>query len=231
MDKTQKKSENATADKSHKRANIIVAVVVGVAALILIAIAVLNIVRVNPTRDISKPKYYTLYDLGSTEQIASNSEVQSKIGVAVDDMQFSVMSAILQWQWDYSYNFKRNDAGEKIELDAAGVKDISATTSEYMVEFVYETVGIKDGAIDYASAQSLEVDGETVYFDRLKVRIGNTDGKVGTISLYPYLSVRINNESDVDGVSSDSYRVTGINVRANTSTAYNALKDLIAAVA
>ena len=112
------------------------------------------------------------------------------------DMRFSIMSAMLQWKWDYSYNFKRNADGEKVKLSAVDVKNVTATSTEYMVEFVYPRVDVIDDKLDYDSAQSITVDGEKVYFDRVKVLIGNSNGEVGTISLYPYLSARIDNASD-----------------------------------
>lgn len=228
MENNEKKINIFSRENPHRVANIIVVAVVSLAALILIAIGVLCAVDIDPTHDMEKPSYYNLYDLNSEERISSNTEVQSRIGVAVGDMKFSVMSAILQSHWNYSYQFKRNSSGERIELSASDIAHIGATSDEYMVELVYPTVGIKDGEIDYASAKSIKVDGETVYFDRVKMLIGNTDGKVGTISLYPYLSVRLDNQSDIPEIASDSYTITGVNIRANTSSAYNALKSLIA---
>ncbi|MCM1368026.1 MAG: hypothetical protein NC184_04370 [Roseburia sp.] len=226
MAKSSIKSENITVVNSHRKANIAVIIVVSIAALILIAITVLSFVRVDPIRGLEEPTYYNFYDLDSTECDPTNSESQSKIRVAMEDMKFSVMSAVLQWKWDYSYNFKRNSSDEKISISADAVKAISATTSEYMVEYVYSPVKIENGVIDYSTAQSLKVDGETVYFDRVKVLVGDTDGKVGTISLYPYIYARLDNDAEDEDLASDTYEVTGINVRANTSDAYAAFKDL-----
>ncbi len=228
MARKDKTSDNVTVTKvSHRKANIAVIIVVSIAALILIAIAVLCAVKVDPMRDIAAPKYYRLYDLNSAEVLPTNTETESKIGVALDDMDFNVMSAVLQWHWDYSYNFKRTSSDSKLEMTGAEVKAVKATETEYMVEFVYDDVPIVDGALDYSAAQKLKVDGETVYFDRLKILIGNTAGKVGLISMYPYISARIDNQSDVEGIESDTYRVTGINVRANTSSAFVALEDIV----
>lgn len=230
MAKYTKKSANGsvTVTNTHRKANIAVIIVVSIAVLILVAVAVLSAVRVDPTKKLGEPERYDFYDLNSTRATSTNKEIQSKLDIAMGDMRFSVMSAILQWKWDYSYNFKRNADGEKIKLSAADIKNISATATEYMVEYVYAPVGVVDDKLDYAAAQSFEVDGETVYFDRVKVLVGNTDGEVGIISLYPYLSARIDNASDIDGIASDTYEITGINVRANTAKAYSALKDLAA---
>lgn len=226
MAKTTIKSDSVTVVNTHRKANIAVIVVVSIAALILIAIAVLSFVRVDPVSGLDEPEYYNFYDLGSSTCESTNAEAQSKIKVAMDDMKFSVMSAVLQWKWDYSYNFKRNSSDEKISISASEVADIHASSKEYMVEYVYAPVKIENGVIDYSTAHSLKVDGETVYFDRVKVLIGNTDGKVGTISLYPYIYARLNNQAEDEGLASDTYTVTGINVRANTSSAYAAFKDL-----
>lgn len=231
MSKTKKtNSDNITVVNSHRKANIAVIIVVGIAVAILVAIAVLSAVRVDPVRGLERPSYYNFYDLSASSAESAPSDVQSKISVATQDMKFSVMSAVLQWKWDYSYNFKRNASGEKVELDSDAVRALSATSSEFMIEYVYPSA-VVGGEIDYAKAQSLKVDGETIYFDRVKVLIGDSEGKVGTISLYPYLHDAIGNEFDKDNpLASDVYKVTGINVRANTSKAFAAFKDLAAAL-
>ncbi len=229
MAKTEK-SNNVTVVKSHRKANIAVIIIASITALVLITIAVLCAVRVDPTRDIAEPDHYDFYDLSSTSVEPSHPDTPSKIRAALDDMDFSVMTAILQWRWDYSYNFKRNANGDKIEMTADDVASIGATATEYMIEYVYTTVTPENGKLDMSKAQSMKVDGETVYFDRLKMVIGNTSGSVGTISLYPYLSFRIKNESDIDDLASDTYKITGINVRADTTKAYAALKDLAASL-
>ncbi len=229
MSKTEKKSKNVSVTKTgaHRKANIAVIIVVSIAALILIAIAVLCSVKVDPMRDINAPEWYEFYDRGKTEREASDEARQSKIKAALGDMKFSVMNGILQGHWDYSYNFKRNSSKEKIELSAEEVKAVSSNANEFMIELVYKPVAIDDnGNIDYSTAQSLEVDDETVYFDRLKILIGDTAGKVGTISLYPYIDARIDRtQTDNENLSSETYKVTGINVRADTTNAYAALVE------
>ncbi|MCH5161025.1 MAG: hypothetical protein J1G04_03240 [Clostridiales bacterium] len=227
MAKKVQESNNVTVtnSKTHRRANIAVIIVVSIAAFILIAIAVLCSVKVNPTRDISEPIRYEFYDRGKTEREGMDQTRQSKIKAALGDMKFSVMNGILQGHWDFSYNFKRNAAKEKIELSASDVKAVASDADKFMIEFVYNPVKIgADGNIDYSTAQSIKVDGETVYFDRLKVLIGNTDGRVGEIELYPYIDARIDRtQTDNENLSSETYFVTGINVRADTTKAYAAL--------
>ena len=132
----------------------------------------------------------------------------------------------MQWNWDYSYNFVRNAKGEKIEMKADEIDEISATSTAYMVEYVYDQVKIEQGVVDNATAQSLKVDGETVYFDRLKVVIDNSDGGVGEIYLYPYIYDRVTNFMADGGVTRATYRITAIKVRANTTSAYAALGEL-----
>ena len=70
------------------------------------------------------------------------------------------------------------------------------------------------------------MDGETVYFDRVKILIGNTAGKIGTISIYPYIYSRLSNVTDDPEFSSETYKVTGINVRADTTKTYAALGEI-----
>ncbi len=229
MAKTENSNKNIEVVKSHRKANIAVIIVVSIAVLILIAVAVLSLVKVDPVSDLEEPEFYYFYDHNaSLPQVASDDGSQSKIRTALGDMKFTVMSAILQWNWDYSYNFKRNSAGDKIEVGMTDFKNIVASDSEYMIEYVYEQIPVVDGKLDYSKAHSLEVDGETVYFDRIKMLIGDTAGTVGTISFYPYIFARYDNQSDIEGLSSETYKVTGINVRAESTNAYATLKELAA---
>lgn len=228
--KTTMANGNVTVERSHKAANIAVIIIVSLAVLILVAVAVLNLVHVDPVDKLAKPERYDFYDVGSGTVESGGQETQSRVDAAVNDMKFSVMDAVLQWKFGYDYTFKRNGNGDKYAVTSGDIKALTGASDEYMVEFVYKTVVVDDGVIDYSTAQSVTVEGETVYFDRVKVLIGNSNGEVGTISLYPYLSVRIDNSSDIDGLASDTYEVTGINMRANTTTAYAALKELAEAL-
>ncbi|MDE6401529.1 MAG: hypothetical protein K2L54_02850 [Clostridiales bacterium] len=227
------KSGSVTVVGSHKKANIIVSIVVGIAALILIAVAVLCAVRVDPLDGLKRPERYDLYKVGTSSPVSTNDGEQSKIRNALNDMDFSVMNAILQWNWDYSYNFKRDADGNKIKMSAEEVGNIGATNSEYMVEFIYKTAQINydptedKSVVDYSTAQSLKVDGETIYFDRVKILIGNTEGSVGEITLYPYIYDRVNNKVADGGAAYDSYEITPIKVRANTTDAFAALAEIV----
>ncbi|MCH5351410.1 MAG: hypothetical protein J1F39_05545 [Clostridiales bacterium] len=223
------KSQETKKEKfgANRIANIIVIVVAALALIVLAAVIVLSSVKVNPGDKLEKPKYYALYNVGETNALGTNTAVQSEIGAALDGMDFSVMSAILEGHWNYNLSFKRNSSDEKIEIGASEVKAISSSSSEYMIELVYDPVKVTETGVDYKTAHSLEVEGEKVYFDRIKVLIGDTNGTVGTISLYPYLTARIENQSDIESLSPDTYKVTGLNIRANTSNTYAALKDLV----
>lgn len=219
-------SVTVTNTKSRRAANIVMFVVIGLAALILIAVAVLSAVRVNPTEKIAKPARYDFYDAGGeSAAISVSGEEASKLRVALDKMDFSIMSAILQGHWDYSYNFIRNADGDKDEILGAQAFLKTPGDNEYMVEFVYDDVKNDRGTLDMSTAQSIEVDGETVYFDRLKIIVGNTDGKIGTITMWPYIDARTVNTSNDEEFSAVTYYVTGITVRADTTETYAALAE------
>ncbi|MDE7464628.1 MAG: hypothetical protein K2M48_06320, partial [Clostridiales bacterium] len=167
--KKKERSVSEAVKASNKKANIIVAVIVGITALILIAIAVLCSVRVDPLDGVAKPdekksEYYELYDVNGTAPLVTTAAAQSKIRTALDGMDFSIMNAILQWNWDYSYNFVRNSSDKKITMTAEEVRSKLPSSSEYMVEYVYENATV-NGELDKSKAHSLKVDGETVYFD------------------------------------------------------------------
>ena len=133
-----KRSKNVTVVKSHRAANIAVIIVASLTALILIAIAVLSLVHVNPMKNIERPERYDFYDLNSNNpEGAADATSQSKIRTALADMDFTVMSAILQGHWDYSLNFKRNKSGDKVTVTADELKNnIKATATEYLVELI-----------------------------------------------------------------------------------------------
>lgn len=237
MAKKNKKNDVSVAEAvkaSHRKANIAVIIVAAVTALIIIAIAVMCAVRVDPLDGVNAPdskksEYYALYDLDSASPLTLNSSAQSKIRTALDDMDFSVMNAVLQWNWDYSYNFVRNKDGDKIKLTADALNEKNSTSTEYMVEYVY-TGAVVNGELNKSLAQKIEVDGETVYFDRLKVLIGNTENSVGEIYLYPYIYEYATNKVAEDGVRYEEYRVTPVKVRANTTETYKALATIVTEV-
>lgn len=230
---TVKKSKNVTVESSRRTANIIAIIVVAIAALFLVAIGVLCIVRVDPLDKLDKPdannaaEYYDFYNLGTSEPMSSNEAVQSKLRNIMDSMDFNVMNAILQWHWDYSYNFVRDKDGAKTEWGAAQVQLIRAATDAYMVEVVYKNAEYDEkGELIKSSAHSLEVDGETIYFDRVKVVIVDTDNSVGLLTLYPYLYDRVHNQAADGGLPYATYKMTPVTVRANTTDAFDALGEL-----
>lgn len=229
--KKKERSVNEAIAASNKKANIIVAIIVGITALILITIAVLCSVRVDPLDAIAKPdekksEYYELYDVNGAAPLVTTASAQSKIRTALDGMDFSIMNAVLQWNWDYSYNFVRNSNDKKITMTAEEVKGKLPSSKEYMVEYVYENATV-NGALDKTKAHSIKVDGETVYFDRLKVVIGDTADSVGEIYLYPYVYELATNKVADDGIPYETYRMTPIKVRANTTETYKALADVV----
>ena len=234
MAEKNKKNETSApevAKTSHKKANIAVAVIVGIAVLVIIAIAICSAVRVDPldgikAPDTKKSEHYVLYDLDSSTPMLANSAAQSKIRTALDKMDFTVMNAILQGYWDYSYNFARNSAGKKITMTASEITEKRGSESEYMIELIY-TTAVVNGELNKKLAQSIEVDGETVYFDRLKLVIGNTKNSVGEVYLYPYLYDYANNKVAEDGVRYENYKITPVKVRANTTDTFAALEKIV----
>ncbi len=232
--KKNNRSIDEAVTASRKKANIIVGVVAGIALLFIIAIIVLCTVSVDPLDKVAAPneskgERYDFYDVGSSSVMPNSPATQSKIRTALGDMDFSVMNAILQWNWDYSYNFVRNSKGNKITMTGDEVRAKIGSSEEYMVEMVYENC-VVNGALDKSKAKSLEVDGETIYFDRLKVLIGNTNGSVGEIYMYPYVYELATNKIAEEGLRYQKYKVAGIKVRANTTDTYEALKKLATSI-
>lgn len=222
-------NKNITVVKSKRRANIVMFVVIGIAAFVLIAIAVLSLVGADPMSEIKRPVRYEFYDAETSELLgADDGKSQSSIYSALDGMDFSVMTGILQGKWDYSYNFLRNKKDKKIEVKASDIKNLRSKEKGYMIELVYDEIPVADGKLDLKKAQKLQVDGETVYFDRIIMFVSDSDGSVGTLRFYPYIRARLDNQAEGDDLSSESYVITGVSVRADTTDAYAALKKLAA---
>lgn len=224
-----KTNKNVTVVKSRRTANIIMFVVIGIAALILVTVLVLSLVRVDPMSDIKRPDRYEIYDVDSSEMLAAGeAKQQSGIYAALDGMDFTVMTGVLQGKWDYSYNFMRNKDDKKIEVASSDIGGLRGKEKGFMIELVYEQIPVVNDKLDLSKAQKLTVDGETVYFDRIKLFITDSNGEVGTIRFYPYIYARLNNAAfDNDELSSSTYKITGITARADTTDAYAALTKLV----
>ena len=226
-------NKNVTVVNTKRKSNIIMFVVIGIAALILITIAILSLVSVDPMSDIKRAERYEFYDADSSDQLAAGeASSQSSIYTALDGMDFTVMTGILQGKWDYSYNFMLNKSDEKIEVSATNISALRGEEAGFMIEFVYEQIPVVNGKLDLSKAQTLEVDGETVYYDRIKMFITDSSGEIGTLRFYPYIYARLNNTAiENDELSSDTYTITGVTVRADTTEAYAALKKLAESLA
>ena len=222
-------NKNVTVVNSKRKSNIIMFVVIGIAALILITIAILSLVSVDPMSDIKRAERYEFYGADSSERLPDGeASTQSGIYTALDGMDFTVMTGILQGKWDYSYNFMRNKSDEKIEVSALGISSLRGDEAGFMIELVYADIPVVNGnKLDLSKAQKIEVDGETVYYDRLMMFITDSNGEVGTLRFYPYINARRNNTAiENDELSSETYTITGVTVRADTTEAYAALKKL-----
>ncbi|MCH5163131.1 MAG: hypothetical protein J1G38_06555 [Clostridiales bacterium] len=222
------KNKSVTVVKSRRTANIIMFVVIGIAAFVLVAIAVLSLISVDPMSDIKRPERYEFYGADSTNLLpADEKSAQSGIYAALDGMDFTVMTGILQGKWDYSYSFIRNKSNKKIKVAASDITGLRAKENGFMIEFVYPQIPVVNGKLDYKKAQKIVVDGQTVYYDRIKMFVTDSEGEVGTLRFYPYIYARLDNKAiENDELSSETYSITGITVRANTTDAYSALKKL-----
>lgn len=212
-----------------------VSITVAVAAIIIILVAVCGIVTINPMRDFKNPEYTEVYNMSATSQTVMTDENRNLIVSALGNQtKYSVMQAVLEWKWDYGYTFKKTtdpDDEDKIikdEYTSSEVEAVAATETEYMIVYHYPTAKIVDGQLDNSTLQSIKVEGETVYFDTVKILVPNTNNNVGRITLVPYISARIGNlVVDNDELSSEFYFVTPITIRADTTAAVEVISGIL----
>lgn len=198
-----------------------VIITLSVVAVLIITIAVLACVSVNNFKKLPKPEFVQIYNKGSSSVSGLSTSQETEIKSAMNAMDFTIMHAILEWKWNYNFKFvtEKNEDGDTVrsEYNADEISALTADDNNYMVIYNYSLAEINEGVINYDSLQSLKVEGETVYFDRLKILVPNTNTNVGLVTIIPYINFRTSNQSNDPDLSSDTYVVNPITVRADTT--------------
>lgn len=220
--------------KVKRGVSITVIITATIAALLIIAVAVLNFVRVNPMRAIAtddKVKSYEFYDTSATAPFGTTANTNGRIRSALNTMDFSVMQAILEWKWNYNYYFEKtkdeDDKTVRVEMTPSQVRAVTPSDSQYMIVLHYEPATVKDNAIDTTNLQSFTLEGSTVYYDTLILLINSSDTKVGLMRIIPYISFRMDNEAEGnEELSPDYYTINPILVRAYSEKCAVVLKEV-----
>lgn len=207
--------------------------IVSVLAVIAIAVLVLSLVRVKPFE-----KNFGQYDYVYLLQTSENSQFPEQIdskgenitekgikeGLAASD--FSIMHAILEGTFSYGLTLQtkhneETDEDEPDTINAANIKAYSAGSKQYLLRFHYNDI------------QTIEVDGKNIHYNRLLLRIEETDSEIKDMICIPYCDYCVNNESMLDKVDEDGhighiyYNAYIINIKMNTSTLMIKLGKLV----
>ena len=198
-------------------------IVVVIAALIL----TLCLVKVNPVAK-------TFGDYTRIELLRSNSgseftHIIDKDGNDIthrtlkdglESTKFSVMQAVLEGKFSYKAELKLLEDVE-VTITAAGINSYGAAEGEYIVKLYY------------AQTKTVEIDGKEIKYDRLLVRLYETDGEVQEIECVPYLEYNVDNEStsdeyDEDGrIGSIYYKANVIEIKMMTSAFMADIQELL----
>ena len=186
-----------------------------VVAAVAVAVLVLSLVRINPIERLPENYSVDVYAPSATDRLAANDETRAKVTSAIADSSYSIMHAMLEYRFDYSFNFKtqKNEDGdtERVKIYAKDIAGyMSATADAYMLELAY------------AQPVSVKVDGDTVTFDRVRFLVADMSGEIEKVEMLFYESAKISSEP-ID----EYYYVTPVEVWMANSNLYAALGELI----
>lgn len=200
-----------------------IAITGSVLAVIVLAAIVLSFVNISTFAILPKMNHADIFNLSTTNSRltvteGSGDEVKyNAFNKAVKGTKFSIIQAVLEGKFDTKAKFvtyKDEDKKKQFkELSATEVKEIKATATEYMIEFVY------------SKTETLKVEGKDIEFDRIKVLVGDSSGEIGKMIIYPYLYDRIDNAHEGD-TASEFYVVRPVKIYANSSKLFSTLKEL-----
>lgn len=206
-----------------------VIIVASVVVALAVAVLVLCLVKVQPVAKCFDGYQRAIVYSSSVQRIEleadNNADLKADLDDALDTTFYSVMQGILEGKVSGAPAFKtelKDGANEetKVELSASEIESVTAGTNQYKLEFVY------------ATEQTIEVEGETVRFDRAIVLVGDSNNEIGELEVVFYLDANVGNElPGEEENASENYVVTPVLLRARTTKLHTAIKNIIAAKA
>lgn len=197
-----------------KKVKISVIVVAAVLVAVAVAILVLSLVKINPLERL--PGNYTVdvYAPSSTDRMASNDETAAAVKKGIADSEYSIMHAMLEYRFDYSFSFKMKknedtDKMERVKLKASDINAYTATADAYLIE------------LKYSAPVTVKVEKETVTFDRVKMLVKDMSGEIEKVELILYESGKIMGEP-----ADEYYYATPVEVWMATSKLHTVLGTL-----
>lgn len=193
-------------------------VVVVLAAVIL----TLSLIRVNPMINTfggySHIELITSNNGGAAPEITVDGEqVTTKtLKNSLDSTKFSVMQAVLEGK--FSYKVQLTDE----TVNSTALRVYSSLGDEYVLKLYYDDI------------QTVTVDDVEIKFDRVFVRLYETNGEIEEIECIPYIEYNIDNESHSDEydengkIGSVFYQAHVLTVKMNTSKAMATIAEYLA---
>ncbi|MBR2970340.1 MAG: hypothetical protein IKC48_00890 [Clostridia bacterium] len=193
-------------------------VVVVLAAVIL----TLSLIKVNPM--INTFGEYSRIELIATSSGAASPDIKvdgesvttNTLNSSLESTKFSVMQAILEGK--FSYKVELTDE----TVTSSALRYYSALNNEYVLKLYYDEV------------QTMTVDDVEIKYDRVFVRLYETNGEIHEVECVPYLEYNIDNgsfsdEYDEDGkIGSAFYEAHVLTVKMNTSKAMASIAEYLA---
>lgn len=149
-------------------------IVSSVLAAVLITVLTLSFINVNPLKRL--PDNYSVY-VYEQENVRKpyNDATVAKVKEGINDSSFSVMHALLEYRYSYSFKFVEAD-GERVKLYGKDNIEgyLKPGDGKYMLEFVY------------TAPQSVKVGKETVTFDHVRMLVSDMSGEIERVEMVFY---------------------------------------------
>lgn len=199
-----------------KQVKIPVIVLSSVVGAVLIAVIVMACVVVRPLNSFMAYDNIRVSasqgDLPNGSLMNKDNDYKQTIDTNLKKTGFSVLRACMELVYSYGPKFETatDDDGKEynVEVTIAEAKNAcNATSDAYKLQLEFETM------------QTFTVDKTEIQYDRVIMRVKNTESELAWVTVYLY-------RSDMDGVQSveaEDYRVTPILMRMNTTPLYLAL--------
>ena len=214
--------------KKIKKAIWIPSVIVGIIA---IAILTLSLVKVSPIQsnfgDYSRVELLRSGDGSEFNHIVLSDGTdltENMLQEGIKSTRFSVMQAMLEGKFSFKpkmHVVTKDDEEEEVTITAAAIKAFAALEGEYVLKFYYDEV------------KTVTVDDKEIKYDRMLVRLVESNGEVMDIECVPYLEYNIDNEStsaeyDSEGrIGSIHYTTSVIVLKMNTSEFMMSIEEFL----
>lgn len=197
---------------------------IAVVGVIVIAAVIMSFIRISPVDknfgDFTRVEYLYPSNGNEFDNVVDKDNVNltdKALREGLDASDFSVMQALLEYKYSYKLALKtqKDEDGneQEVMLDADEIAAYGSFENQYVIQLYWE-----DGTV-----RSVNVEGKEIKFDRVLLRLYETNGEIEDIECVPYLYANIGNESDSNKydengrIGSDYYKTNVLYIKMNTS--------------